>query len=233
MSQPVTLTQEHFLDLAKSACQELNGTWNFCLEQLLTFGFGVPTSLPKKGGKELLLSASEDDIRAYLKKYIGGYIAERQRKIILKQVATTPDPAVDEVLNAFEGIQPEAFAEITKLHRLSMAAENLIGTLLEHYLAERLENHGWVWACGETLRAIDFLLPGEPPVLLQVKNRSNSENSSSSAIRLGTDIKKWYRIKAESGQTNWEKLQKDTGVIVSEEDFYAFIRRTALASSKS
>ncbi|WP_394796571.1 hypothetical protein [Armatimonas sp.] len=47
MSQPVTLTREHFLDLAKSACQELNGTWSPSLEQLLTFGFGVPTSLPK------------------------------------------------------------------------------------------------------------------------------------------------------------------------------------------
>lgn len=135
---------------------------------------------------------------------------------------------MDEVLKAFEQIEPRALPEISKLHRLSMAAENLIGILLERYLAECLEKKGWIWACGEALRAVDFFLPGDPPVLLQVKNRSNSENSSSAAIRLGTDIKKWYRIKAESGQTNWEKLQKDTGAIVSEEDFYAFIQRVAL-----
>ena len=72
---------------------------------------------------------------------------------------------------------------------------------------------------------------GNPPTLLQIKNRSNSENSSSAAIRIGTDIQKWYRIKAESGHTNWDKLQKDTGVVLSEDDFYAFIRRIARAQA--
>ena len=31
-------------------------------------------------------------------------------------------------------------------------------------------------------------------IYLQVKNKNNTENSSSSAIREGTEIKKWYRL---------------------------------------
>lgn len=81
MSQPVTLTQEHFLDLAKSVCLESGFTWNLALEQLLRFGFQIPSALPKKAGIELQHSCSDDEARAYLSRYIGGYFAERQRKI--------------------------------------------------------------------------------------------------------------------------------------------------------
>lgn len=228
MPSPATLTVEHLIELAKGTCQELELSWTPAVELLLSFGFGPPSILPKKGGKELLPTSTEQEVQAYLRKYLSGYFAERERRVAFKQVSTKPDPAVDEVLKSFEQIPSESLSDIAKLHRLSMAAENLIGTLLERYIAEQLEAKGWVWACGETLRAIDFLKPGNPPIPLQIKNRSNSENSSSAAIRQGTDIRKWYRINANTGQTYWEKLQYDTGVVLSEEDFHAFIRRTAL-----
>lgn len=227
---PNTVTVERFVELAQGACHELGQSWNSSLEQLLCLGHSNSSLLPKKGGKEVHLDDTEENLQLYLKKYVKGYFDECNRLVILKAVGTTADPVVDEVLLAFTEVAREELPKISELHRFSMAAENLVGGLLERYIAECLEGSGWIWACGETLRAVDFFKPSDPPVLLQVKNRSNSENSSSAAIRVGTTIKKWYRIKAESGQANWDKLQADTGVVLSEEDFYAFIRRTARAS---
>jgi hypothetical protein len=43
------------------------------------------------------------------------------------------------------------------------------------------------------LRAIDFCNT-DGSLLLQIKNKSNTENSSSSYIREGTTIEKWYRL---------------------------------------
>ena len=54
-------------------------------------------------------------------------------------------------------------------------------------------SYGWLWCNGNVLRAIDFC-SSDGAILLQIKNKSNTENSSSSAIRTGTDIKKWYRL---------------------------------------
>lgn len=53
--------------------------------------------------------------------------------------------------------------------------------------------YGWIWCNGNVLRAIDFC-SSDGAVLLQIKNKSNTENSSSSAIRTGTTIEKWYRL---------------------------------------
>jgi SinI restriction endonuclease len=41
---------------------------------------------------------------------------------------------------------------------------------------------------------------------LQIKNRDNSENSSSSAIRNGTPIQKWFRSFSKKAKTNWNNL---------------------------
>lgn len=224
---PLTVTQEQFLDIAKRSCEKALYPWDTSLESLLLLVFSEPLLLPKKGKIEINSESTILEIQEYLEKFIGGYFAERSKVFSLKSMNTTPDPAVDEVLKAFGEVHSDRLEKISINHRLSMAAENLIGSLLERYIASVLEGVGWVWASGSTLRAIDFFKPGIPPTLLQVKNRSNSENSSSSAIRIGTTIEKWYRIKADSGQTNWEKLQRDTGAILSEEDFYAFIVRCA------
>ena len=49
---------------------------------------------------------------------------------------------------------------------------------------------------------------------MQINNKSNSENSSSSSVRKGTTIKKWYRLGTSnqngvlSPDYKWEKLNK-------------------------
>jgi len=58
------------------------------------------------------------------------------------------------------------------------------------------------------------------------QKRSNSENSSSSAIRGGTNIKKWYRIDAKTGKTYWDDLSSMIGIsnLFSEDEFSQFCR---------
>jgi hypothetical protein len=147
----------------------------------------------------------------------------------LKPVTTKKDPAVDEVLKAFEGVPSENLESIAEAHRLSMQAENIIGELLERYVARMLEPKGWIWCCGETMKSVDFIrVEGKREArLLQIKNRSNSENSSSSAIRRGTSIDKWYRTNSTNGKTRWELLpdnSADEDEHCTEEGFYEFVR---------
>ncbi len=88
-------------------------------------------------------------------------------------------------------------------HNLFMSAENIQGNLLEEYISGVIRPYGWIWCNGNVLRAIDFC-SSDGAVLLQIKNKSNTENSSSSAIRTGTNIKKWYRLGTQT--RNGEKL---------------------------
>ena len=63
--------------------------------------------------------------------------------------------------------------------------------------------------------------------LLQIKNRSNSENSSSSAVRAGTQIEKWFRIKADRIEYMWGALNDICGTThLSEDAFVTFVQTT-------
>jgi hypothetical protein len=59
--------------------------------------------------------------------------------------------------------------------------------------------------------------------LLQIKNRSNSENSASASVRAGTIIEKWFRINSMTGQTYWGSLPENQDGKCSEEGFYEFV----------
>jgi hypothetical protein len=109
-------------------------------------------------------------------------------------------------------------------HRISMSAENILGSILEEYIHTKVLQYGWSCCWGNAIRAVDLCSAGG--ILYQIKNRSNSENSSSSAIRDGTDIKKWYRIEARTGKTNWEELSAIIGKnnLFSEKEFADFCR---------
>ena len=77
----------------------------------------------------------------------------------------------------------------------------------------------------ETVKSDDFVY--EDGRLLQIKNRSNSENSSSSAVRNGTQIEKWFRIKARRVEYMWGALNDICGTSsLSEESFVSFVQTT-------
>lgn len=122
---------------------------------------------------------------------------------------TVPDEAVSIVMQSVYGYSEVDTTRIKTEHQHAMSAENIVGSLLERYIASVMEAHGWVWCAGDFVKAVDFIKyqaadGGWQPV--QVKNRDNTENSSSSAIRNGTEIEKWFRSFSKKDATNWEEF---------------------------
>lgn len=132
------------------------------------------------------------------------------------------------ILHHYFDVSEDRLENVKREHLLSMATENLVGGLLERYLASVIEPHGWIWCSGSMIRAVDFIKPPharkEHRRLLQVKNRDNSENSSSSAIRGGTTIEKWFRTFSRKPGSNWAAFP-DVSLrsVVSEDGFRAFV----------
>lgn len=146
-----------------------------------------------------------------------------------KPPETVPDEMVSVILVSYFGIAKADAERVKREHLLSMGAENMVGDLLERYLASVMEPKGWLWCSGAMVKAVDFIRPpaaaGEAWRMLQVKNRDNSENSSSSAIRIGTDIEKWHRTFSKKAGSNWDafpdaSLRRE----LSEDAFKAFVR---------
>ena len=153
---------------------------------------------------------------------------EARLKLELPSEPTTvSDPMVGVVLQEVYGYSAMQSSRVEVEHKHSMSAENTVGGLLERYLASVMEPYGWVWCAGDFVKAIDFIkMTGTGRwELLQVKNRDNSENSSSSAIRNGTDIKKWFRTFSRTGYTNWQAFP-DAALrnMLSEGAFEQFVR---------
>ena len=144
---------------------------------------------------------------------------------------TVPDQLVSLILHKYFKVESQNLAFAQQTHLLSMGAENLIGDLLERYIASQLEPLGWIWCPGALVKAVDFIRPvqtfnGTGWQILQIKNRDNSENSSSSAIRNGTSIEKWFRTFSKNGATNWDKFPDATAAQhLSEQGFYSFVEQ--------
>lgn len=138
--------------------------------------------------------------------------------------ATAPDPMVRVVMESFFGVSPGNSADAVSHHNYAMGAENIIGYLLECYIAQALESKGWTWCTGSVVKAVDFIHRGTDGIwtALQVKNRDNSENSSSKAIRNGTNILHWFRTFSRKGGTNWANFPNVVTHSLSEEGFKAF-----------
>lgn len=140
-----------------------------------------------------------------------------------------PDPLIGVISKEYFKVETFEIDNLLYGHKIAMAAENVTGSLLEEYIASVMEPLGWTWCSGKMIKASDFIKfpvanTGKPH-LLQVKNRSNSENSSSSAIRKGTTIDKWYRLEAASGATRWDKFPDTQGKkSLSEDNFQEFVK---------
>jgi len=180
----------------------------------------TPELAPKVKGKTI-----QEKIINWISKYNSAF-NNRPSVRCSNPPGTTPDPIIDHIISSrLPFWDSDEINKIKYAHRLSMSAENILGLFLEEYLAINLLNHGWHCAWGETIRSVDFC--HEDGRLLQVKNRSNSENSSSSRVRLGTEIDKWHRIDARTGSYKWIKLSQTLDVpngILNEDGFINFIK---------
>lgn len=163
----------------------------------------------------------------WLSKMAMKYLSGLQRKS-LPQPGTVPDPALSVVMIEGYGILHEDVVSLINGHRTAMVAENVVGDLLERYLALSLGKGDWVWAAGEVVKSVDFIRePNDQNTsweALQIKNRDNSENSSSAAVRIGTEIKKWHRTVSKTGVTRWELFPaRVEGTQLSESGFQNFV----------
>lgn len=142
---------------------------------------------------------------------------------------TVPDPMVAVLMSSCFGVASHDIEAANRHHRAAMAAENSIGHMLEHYINSVAQPLGWIWCSGNTVRAIDFIRPYAHEAgryqLLQVKNRYNSENSSSKTVRDGTPIEKWHRTEA-AGTSGWDKFpDQDVARQLSDDGFRDHIQR--------
>ena len=141
-----------------------------------------------------------------------------------KAMSTIPDPAIDQIIQLrLSNLTNQKIEKIKFAHRLSMSAENILGLIVEEYLSIELAEFGWHCCWGEVTRFVDFCRSDGR--LLQVKNRSNTENSASKTVRINTEIKFWYRINAYNGNYNWDKLNEINQTNkFSEENFTNFLK---------
>ncbi len=166
----------------------------------------------------------KNGLKALAKKFFDGF----RRSDFPAQPGTVPDEMVSIVMQYVYGYSSEECERIKIEHQYSMCAENCVGSLLERYLDSVLREKGWYWCCGDFIKAIDFISKDENQkwLVLQIKNRDNTENSSSSAIRNGTTIQKWFRSFSKKGGTNWENLPElMQGYQLSEDNFIAFVKQ--------
>lgn len=203
----------------KLANEETIGLWDSGFQYIFRACLKYPDLSPNLSG------VSKEEV---LKKWIRKYKKASETRISRRTSnppGTIADPIIDAIINArFPKMSQNALKQIKFAHRLSMSAENILGLLLEEFLAEQLIKFKWHCAWGESIRSVDFC--SENLDLLQVKNRSNSENSSSSRVRLGTDIIKWFRINATTGTYMWDNLNQHLGVTVfSEAAFKLFVKK--------
>ena len=129
----------------------------------------------------------------YLEKWINDATSNPPSKRKASPKGSCSDPAIQTIVQIAMSTDENFATRMAAYHNLFMSAENIQGNLLEEYISVSTRPYGWVWCNGNVLRAIDFC-SSDGAVLLQIKNKSNTENSSSSAIRTGTTIEKWYRL---------------------------------------
>lgn len=182
-----------------------------------------PEAAPKPKSKIKPKFGSSDHLKIMASSFI-----DSRKPLSRPKSKTIPDSMVSFILEKYFDIDASELSRISEEHRMSMSAENMIGNLLERYIAHNLEPIGWIWASGSTIKAVDFILPPNSSEMswyaLQVKNRDNSENSSSSAIREGTIIKKWFRTFSTRNRTNWEMFPNNIiGSSLSENGFKLFV----------
>lgn len=157
------------------------------------------------------------------------YFTNKYQKVSPSIPKTVPDDMVSVILKNFYKQPIEKLKTIQIEHQHSMAAENMVGELLERYIDSVLSKSGWVWCCGSLVKHVDFIKSEKNNFrMLQVKNRDNSENSSSKAIRDGTVIEHWYRTFSRTGKTNWAAFpDTEFKSKLSEEGFISYVEKYA------
>ena len=230
-------SEQYFTDILDNLALDENIQKNLKILFQCALYCGNPTLFPTVSvNKE-----EKDAPKEYIKKWVERYLQAIKHKPSAR-VATVKkavdDPILKTMIKAEKNFDDKRVDMALDDHNLYMDAENIQGGLLEEYIDTHIAKLGWIWAEGEIIRASDFIKYDSNQnkyILLQIKNKYNSENSSSSAIRRGTEIKKWYRLgqqihdKQSQPIYRWDKLNEIIGIEdeMSEKDYAKFIEQVA------
>lgn len=130
---------------------------------------------------------------SWVKKYANAWkTLPSERQASPKGAAT--DPALLKMVETRAHSEQSA-VEWATIHNLFMSAENVGGNLLEEYIYTKVKDYDWIWCRGEVLTAVDFCNK-KCTCFIQVKNKSNTENSSGKGFREDHHAAKWYRMEA-------------------------------------
>ncbi len=209
--------------IAETELRKLNVKLIEPFSKIITFYADNPALMPNNRGAQP--NGGEEHIKSLVRIFY-----KARTPIHPSKPKTVPDPMVAFILEHYFNMPVESLLKASDEHQLAMAAENMVGDLLERYLAQNLEPTGWVWCAGSVVKSVDFIKPplsgSEVWTVLQIKNRDNSENSSSSAIRNGTMIEKWFRTYSRTGNTNWSNFpDKAVSPQLSEDNFQSFVKK--------
>lgn len=138
---------------------------------------------------------------------------------------TKPDTITSIIVEAYYDLPISNRKKAEEDHQKYMIAENITGHLLEKYISDRGIRYGWINCPRSIIKSVDFIKKTNNKWrLLQIKNRDNSENSSSKTVRENTSIEKWHRFESRTGVTNWENFpDNELRKILSEKDFKEFV----------
>ena len=132
--------------VAETLAGEIGLDWNSGIKFIFKACLLNPDLAPNIGAKN---DTAEKVIEKWLQKYKKGY----EHRISLR-VSNTPNTTADPIIDIIIGerlpqLNNASIAEIKYAHRLSMSAENILGLLLEEFLAENLLRFSWHCAWGE------------------------------------------------------------------------------------
>ena len=93
------------------------------------------------------------------------------KKIIPSTPQTVPDGAVFQIMENYYGVDGSKKEEIEKQHQYAMAAEGVVGALLEEYISSKAIKYNLIKCHGDTVKGTDFIKrENNNWFLLQVKN---------------------------------------------------------------
>ncbi len=212
----VTLNSEQ-IEFARKAIREIEPSLEPQYLTLIHFLADNPEFRGKIRGKNPPEFATFDYFKKTASIFANGRLVSRP-----KNSGKTPDPLLTEVFGKMNRLQSSEVKTAVKYHGDFMVIENMVGKIVEHYIASKLEPKGWVWCSGDFVAKVDFIFPNSDGdfEVLQIKNKDVTENSSSIVGR--GSIPKWVRLKGKKAKANWDQFPNvQARNELSEEDFLA------------
>lgn len=217
--QKVELSPEH-IKLATDAITSIDPSLKTSYLRLVKFLALNPKYRGKLRGNTPPRFASAAYFEKTAMKFVQGRTISKP-----KRSSKVTDPLLVTLFQSFASVSDKDVTNAVRQHSDFMLLENVVGKLLEHYLASRLEPLGWTWCSGDFAQKVDFIkLSGKKYEVLQIKNKDVTENSSSSAGR--GNVPKWSRLKGKTAQPSWSSFP-DTGArkVLSESDFLKYSKQ--------